>query len=1104
MRLPAGDTYGTEIVAGNKVSITANPLEEEARRQRRLLVWRYGLLGGSLGLVLTLAAWIFEFFLHGAFPTPAGIIFIHRHNPLLFFVDAGPFLGALLFAVIGNIQAKLLEAKTVLEELVRERSMETTLERAKLNAILDTAADAVVTFNEEGELRVFNNAARRMFGYEPSDVIGRDIGVLVPMLVRDQRKAFLAAVTQRGLETGVPDSRELAGLREDATEFPLEIDISRFTVGDEVNYTAILRDISERRRQERLRSSLVELTEAVNQSQDMRSLYEAIYTSLGQLVYMAQFFIALRERGAEEFRVVFAREEGGADAASKNPPGRQSLIRLVASRREPVLIGRKDLDQLIREESLEDVDYPFASWLGVPLINRGELIGVMAIQSLEEPYGYSDRDVWIMNVVSSQVGNAISREQARESLRQSEKRYRLIVEEAGEIVYTTDMSGNLAYVNPQAVRLTGYTEKELLGKKAFELVEDSYRRHVINFYVRQVRRRMKEAVHEFPIMTKDGERRWIEQNSTLMEEDGQFVGVQSIVHDITERRMAEAALREREERFRSLSASSPIGIFQVDASGQCIYVNKRFEQITGRTLAQSLGSGWLETIHPSEREAFRAEWMFSRDESAIGARELRLQRATGEERWVNVRWTPTYDTDKKITGYVGTFEDSTARKKTERVNRVLYEISLAAQESEDLQEFYGRLHELLSQVIDTTNFYVAIYDEATGIIRFPYAREDGKKKPLDDRKIGKGLTAMVIRQGKTVLLDEKGIEDTYARGDAVLIGEPAKNWLGVPLIVDGKLIGAVIIQSYTDSSHYTQEDVRTMEFVSSQIAAAIRRKQAEQDTREYHRQLSEAHQRIKEELALAARIQQARLPKQAPPVRQFEFSWLFDSCEEVAGDMFNFVTLDEHRIGIYILDVSGHGVAAALLSMSLSRSLTASTDGSSVLIRPDGAAFRIASPSEVAEAMNDRFPMNLDTNQYFTLLYGILDTRDNSFRFSRGGHPAPILVSRAGEAEELDVVCGPAIGIVPGSKYEEFTLQLSPGDKLVMYTDGLDEANNASGEEFGVEGIKRSLMAHRNGRLSDSIQRLRQDASAFSEGVNQDDDITIVGLRMLAESQREG
>ncbi len=1066
----------------------------------RLRAFQYAAAGGALGVLVLGGCWVFELGRLDEGISFGAIARIHRETPLLYPLLLVPLVLALGGAWAGRLKDRLRASYARLEDRVRERTAEAVLEKARTAAILDSAADGIVTFEASGKITGYNHAAECLFGYEPAAVLGRDVRAILPQLEREEDVSWMTGL-ERVRQQFSGEGKEIEGLRSDGTTVPVEVELSRFDLGGETIYTGIIHDLTERKKAELLRQSLLQVSEAINRAENLDALFPTIRSALGQVVAVENFCIALVEGEEEQLNLVYTVGEEG-EAAPHHKELMRVLLGRVMERGEPLLAGPEEYRQLREEGVLTGPEIPWLSWLGVPLVHRGKRLGAMAVLALAEGASYSIKDVWTFNVVSAQIASAIARERARESLRRSERRYRRMVEEAGEIVYTTDLRGHFTYANPPITRLTGYAEEELIGRHSSMLLEEEWASRIRSFYLRQIRHREKETVLEFPILTKEGGRRWLSQKTTLLFENDRPSGFQSVVHDITERRAAEAALREREERFRSLSASSPIGIFQVNEHGSCIYTNRRFQEITGLSLEACLGDGWLEAIEPNARAALVEHWRSHTPGNAPASREVMVQTVSGETRWVNVRWAPTWGPNQQLTGYVGTFEDITARKRTERLNQTLYEISEAVQTTEDLHEFFEKIHRSLSPIIDTSNLYIATYNPETRMISFPYAREDDQQDMhLRERPVDQGLTGYVIRTGKHLLLDEDGLEEMYSSGKAQLIGKLAKNWLGVPLVSKGEVIGAVILQSYIDRSHYTESDVQTMNFVSSQIASAIERKQAEEESRLYTEQLAQAHSRIKQDLEMAARIQQARLPRRAPDVPGFEFAWLFDACEEIAGDMFNFIRLDEHRLGVYILDVSGHGIPAALLSMSLSRSLTAATDGSGVLLREGASGMEPASPAEVAGRMNRRYPMSAETNQYFTMLYGILDLREHTFTFSRGGHPAPILVNRNG-AHELDQALGPAIGILPNASFTETTVRLAPGDRLFLFTDGVDEAANNLGEEFGLPRILEALAeeSSNGGGVQEQVRHLRRKVHDFGERLRQEDDITIVAIHYTGES----
>jgi sigma-B regulation protein RsbU (phosphoserine phosphatase) len=176
---------------------------------------------------------------------------------------------------------------------------------------------------------------------------------------------------------------------------------------------------------------------------------------------------------------------------------------------------------------------------------------------------------------------------------------------------------------------------------------------------------------------------------------------------------------------------------------------------------------------------------------------------------------------------------------------------------------------------------------------------------------------------------------------------------------------------------------------------------------------------------------------------------------------------------MYVLDVSGHGVQAALLSVTLSRLLSPSLQEPSILTRSGRHPSRpdLVPPVEVAEVLNRRFPMDAETGQYFTLIYAILDCESGAVRYVTAGHPGPVLVPREGAPRMLDGY-GLPIGFIESPDYEEHEITLEPGDRLFLITDGLLEAPDPAGEQFGDARLCRALAALHNTTLSEDLAAL--------------------------------
>ncbi|MGC9454432.1 MAG: SpoIIE family protein phosphatase [Phycisphaerae bacterium] len=262
-----------------------------------------------------------------------------------------------------------------------------------------------------------------------------------------------------------------------------------------------------------------------------------------------------------------------------------------------------------------------------------------------------------------------------------------------------------------------------------------------------------------------------------------------------------------------------------------------------------------------------------------------------------------------------------------------------------------------------------------------------------------------------------------------------------------------------------------------------------EEVRRARDELQQANRHMRQGLELAARVQQALLPEQAPQAGGVIFSWLYEPCEELAGDILNVFRLDPRHIGIYVLDVSGHGVPAALLSVTLSRWLGIQAARYAAGL-PD---VDMSKPADVAERLNRDFQMDERLGQYFTLLYGVLDCGAREFRYVSAGHPPPAVL-RAGRRARLEDVSGFPIGVVTEPQYESRRLSLGGGDRVVLYTDGLTEAADAEGKPFGEQRLLAELERTRTEKLDDCLPALVKAARTHRGEADFEDDVSLVAM----------
>jgi sigma-B regulation protein RsbU (phosphoserine phosphatase) len=254
--------------------------------------------------------------------------------------------------------------------------------------------------------------------------------------------------------------------------------------------------------------------------------------------------------------------------------------------------------------------------------------------------------------------------------------------------------------------------------------------------------------------------------------------------------------------------------------------------------------------------------------------------------------------------------------------------------------------------------------------------------------------------------------------------------------------------------------------------------------------LAAANERIKRDLEAAARVQQAFLPAVPPELPGARFAWTFRPCGHLAGDFFYVFQLDDRHLGLCVLDVSGHEIAAALLSVTASQLLARVANPSP---RPGQFAPTVGAdlvpPSEVAGQLRKHFS-GAAVEQPFTLLYGILGLDTGEFRFVSAGHPGPVHLPRDGPPARLNVT-GVPIG-VGTCNYEEQAVNLRPGDRLVLYTDGVTDTRNADGEHFGIQRFLATLEQTRQSALDIGLGTLVEGIEGWRGDTPRHDDVSIL------------
>jgi serine phosphatase RsbU (regulator of sigma subunit) len=406
---------------------------------------------------------------------------------------------------------------------------------------------------------------------------------------------------------------------------------------------------------------------------------------------------------------------------------------------------------------------------------------------------------------------------------------------------------------------------------------------------------------------------------------------------------------------------------------------------------------------------------------------------------------------------------------------LISKVGVALLSSSGLDETLDQVASLVFEAVPAESCVIMLRDEkADGGMKIVVAREKGKVEPIQEVRISRTVMDEVLKNGKSVLTADAQHDPRYASQTMALLG--VRSVLAVPLSVDERnVFGIIYADSPTYETTFTEEHLNILTTLAS--VAAIRVENARLLEERFQRE------RMERELELATEIQQRFQPSEAPRMDGYEFQGISFSCYEIGGDYYDFIRRHDGKMLIALGDVSGKGTAAALLMSSLHAAI-------------HGQVAARSSLDEVVRSVNQYLADNTPANRFVTLFVAELDPSTGDLKYINAGHNPPLIGRMSGHIEQLSSGGFP-LGILPSAEFEVGETQLQPGESLVIYSDGVSEANNIKEEEFGMERlmdvVKRNLPSSAAG-LRDKVESA---LSAFTQTAPANDDITLVIVKRV-------
>jgi PAS domain S-box-containing protein len=583
----------------------------------------------------------------------------------------------------------------------------------------------------------------------------------------------------------------------------------------------------------------------------------------------------------------------------------------------------------------------------------------------------------------------------------------------------------------------------------------------------------------------DEDRQWAFSWFPSHDPDGNMAGVALIAVDVTDRQNSAEAVRRSEERYRSLVQAGAQVVWVTTPTGQIAEDSPEWRWITGQSLEEYLGNGWLDAIHPEDRERVEREWLECVRAGKVFDSRYRVRTKTGSYRHYDVRAVPI-ERDGKIIEWVGASTDVTGQREAEEMRgRLTEQLSAAALRTARLQQATSMLAEALT-VLQVVEVITEVGRSAIGAERSAVALLDRERlqlhtinplglpdvpgAPAGDMPLdAPSVMTLAITSRRPVLVENpeslrrqfEGITDV----DVFLGHSDERAWVGLPLLAAGAPLGALRF-SFTKPRQITEEERVFLEALAGQCALALERASL-----------------FEREHTTAETLQRSLLPDRLPSVPGIVLEARYLPVTrnmEIGGDWYDAFRLPDGRLAVATGDVMGKGLTAAAGMGRVRNALRA-------------LALTDPRPAAVLAGLDRLFTATELDEQVTTVAYLVLDPVTGEGLAGNAGHLPPLLLSRDAPPRLDTTEAGTPLGWA--CPRQQYVFRLPPGTTAVLYSDGLVE-NRRRGLDSGLDELVSVAAQARPGMVEDPARLLEYLVDRMLTGYEQDDDVTVLVLHV--------
>jgi len=584
--------------------------------------------------------------------------------------------------------------------------------------VFQTSPDGIsISRLDSGEFVEVNRSFETLTGYTWDELIGKSVFELGMWTDKSVREKLAKQLKEKGVlvnlesDFKVKDGSIIKGL----------LSASLLDINDVPHLLAISRDITDRKKTDAVQQIMYNISNAVNLTKDLNELFLSIQKELGSIFDTTNFFIAFYNKEDDTLTLPFFVDEKDSFEAF---PAKKTLTGYMIRKDSPILMKDQDINQLVKSGEIEDVGTPSKIWLGAPLKIKDEIIGALVVQHYEDELAYTEKDLEILQFVSSQIGLSIETKRAHDDVNVEKAYFEQLFEGSPETIVLTSNHGKLIRVNSEFEKLFGYAPEEAIGNYIDELIVPNNHMKKARSISRKVAKGEKIQV-ETVRQRKDGSQILVSIMGTPIVIGSKQVGVYGIYRNITDRKKADIALRESEEKLRNILYSSPDAITVSDLRGYITECNQAALDIFEcETDSELIGINANQFVVPEMRRRGIESIKTVLRNGFIKNIEFEITTKKGNLIFVDLSASLIRDTNDKPIGIATITQDISERKAYERN---LEEAKEKAEESDRLKSAFlaNMSHEIrtpmnailgFSELLRSEEIAKEVRDEYTKII----------------------------------------------------------------------------------------------------------------------------------------------------------------------------------------------------------------------------------------------------------------------------------------------------------------------------------------------------------------------------------------------------